>query len=49
VWPGNGGGWRYLGRVQGERNRQATARRAGGRNTRYELRIGTAFVHTRHR
>jgi hypothetical protein len=45
----DGGGWRYLGRVQGERNRQATTRRAGGRNTRYELRIGTAFVHTRHR
>ncbi|GAA2805438.1 hypothetical protein GCM10020219_091430 [Nonomuraea dietziae] len=42
----DGGGWRYLGRVQGERNRQATARRTGARNTRYEPRIGTAFVHT---
>jgi transposase InsO family protein len=42
----DGGGWRYVGRVQGERNREATARRTGGRNTRYEPRIGTAFVHT---
>jgi transposase InsO family protein len=42
----DGGGRRYLGRVQGERNREATARRTGTRNTRYEPRLGTAFVHT---
>ncbi|MEV4007091.1 IS481 family transposase [Actinomadura sp. NPDC049753] len=42
----DGGGWRFVGRVQGERNREATARRTGARNTRYEPRVGTAFVHT---
>jgi hypothetical protein len=42
----DGGGWRYVGRVQGERNREATANRTGNRNTRYEPRLGTAFVHT---
>ncbi|MBC6458270.1 helix-turn-helix domain-containing protein [Actinomadura sp. HBU206391] len=42
----DGGGWRYVGRAQGERNREATARRTGARNTRYEPRLGTAFVHT---
>jgi Integrase core domain/leucine-zipper of insertion element IS481 len=42
----DGGGWRYVGRTQGERNREATANRTGARNTRYEPRIGTAYVHT---
>lgn len=42
----DGGGWRFVGRLQGERNREATARRTGARNTRYEPRVGTAFVHT---
>lgn len=50
----DGGGWRYVGRVQGERNREAgrldtagrTGVRTGVRDTRYEPRIGTAFVHT---
>ncbi|MBF9127395.1 IS481 family transposase, partial [Plantactinospora sp. S1510] len=42
----DGGGWRYLGRVQGDRNRQATARRTGARNTHHAPRVGTAFVHT---
>ncbi|MGI5216118.1 IS481 family transposase [Plantactinospora sp. CA-290183] len=42
----DGGGWRYVGRAQGDRNREATARRTGARNTRYEPRVGTAFVHT---
>ncbi|MFI7644595.1 IS481 family transposase [Micromonospora sp. NPDC049460] len=42
----DGGGWRYVGRAQGGRHRQATARRTGTRNTRYDPRIGTAFVHT---
>ncbi|MGH3162144.1 MAG: IS481 family transposase [Actinoallomurus sp.] len=42
----DGGGRRYVGRVQGERNREATANRTGNRNTRHEPRLGTAFVHT---
>jgi transposase len=42
----DGGGWRYVGRVKGERNREATADRTGHRNHRYEPRLGTAFVHT---
>jgi transposase len=42
----DGGGWRYVGRVQGDRHREATARRTGARNPRYAPRVGTAFVHT---
>jgi transposase InsO family protein len=42
----DGGGWRFVGRVQGEKNREATARRTHNRNHRYEPRLGTAFVHT---
>ncbi|WOO98555.1 IS481 family transposase [Micrococcus terreus] len=42
----DGGGWRFVGRVQGERNREATAARTKSRNHRYEPRLGTAFVHT---
>jgi len=42
----DGGGWRYVGRVQGRRNAEATACRTGERGTRYRPRIGTAFVHT---
>jgi transposase InsO family protein len=42
----DGGGWRYLGRQAGDRNRQATARRTGQRRADYEPAIGTAFVHT---
>jgi transposase InsO family protein len=42
----DGGGWRYVGRVQGNRNRQATARRTRARNAKWEPQIGTAFVHT---
>jgi transposase InsO family protein len=42
----DGGGWRYVGKAVGDRDRQATARRTGTRNTRYEPQIGTAFVHT---
>lgn len=41
-----GGGWRFVGRVQGERNREATATRTKNRNHRHEPRLGTAFVHT---
>lgn len=42
----DGGGHRFLGRRQGDKNREATANRTGSRNHRYEPRTGTAFVHT---
>ncbi|MGH3522537.1 MAG: IS481 family transposase [Mycobacterium sp.] len=42
----DGGGHRFLGRQQGDKNRAATANRTGQRNHRYEPRTGTAFVHT---
>ena len=46
----DGGGWRFVGRVQGEKNREATARRtrsrSRSRNHRYQPRLGTGFVHT---
>jgi transposase InsO family protein len=42
----DGDRWRFVGRQQGERHREATATRTGKRNHRYEPRIGTAFVHT---
>jgi len=42
----DGGGWRYVGRAQGKRNRGATATRTGSRSARYDPRLGTAFVHT---
>ena len=42
----DGGGWRYVGRDQGRRHREATARRTGQRIGDYKPRIGTAFVHT---
>ena len=40
----DGGGWRFVGRVQGERNRAATPDRP--RNAYRGPKIGTAFVHT---
>jgi len=42
----DGGGWRYLGRQQGDRNRIATKDRTGIKNTRYQAKVGTCFVHT---
>ncbi|MDJ1114679.1 IS481 family transposase [Microbacterium dauci] len=42
----DGGGWRYVGKQQGDRNRIATAERTGKRHPRYEPNIGTAFLHT---
>ncbi|WP_067504610.1 IS481 family transposase [Actinoplanes sp. TFC3] len=42
----DGGGWRYLGPLQGRRNREATARRTGARSKIYTPQVGTAFVHT---
>ena len=40
----DGGGWRYVGRVQGRRNRRATPGKA--RNQWHNPKMGTAFVHT---
>ena len=40
----DGGGWRYVGRAQGERNRAATPGKP--RNKHYNPVLGTAFVHT---
>ena len=42
----DGGGWRYVGRVQSRLNAQATARRTGQRSKDYRPRIGTAYLHT---
>lgn len=40
----DGGGWRYLGRQQGKKNRAAT--KGKPRNRHYDPVMGTAFVHT---
>ncbi len=40
----DGGGWRYVGRAQGERNRAATT--GAGRSAHRNPVLGTAFVHT---
>jgi transposase InsO family protein len=43
----DGGGWRYVGRQQGDRNRSATAARTGGpRNRHRNPLIGTCYLHT---
>ncbi len=42
----DGGGWRYLGKQQGDRNRVATKHRTGITNGRYQPHLGHAFVHT---
>src|SRR3954453_3220332 len=42
----DGGGWRYLGRPQGKKNRAATAARTGSRNNNYDPNIGTCYLHT---
>ncbi len=42
----DGGGWRYVGRLQGERNRSVTAKRSGKRGIAGDMVTGTAFVHT---
>src|SRR3546814_12680894 len=42
----DGGGWRYVGREQGKRNRATTAQRTGDRGRHRGPRIGTAFVPT---
>ena len=42
----DGGGWRYLGKQQGNRNRLATRDRTGITSRKYYPKVGTAFVHT---
>ena len=43
----DGGGWRYVGKQQGEKNRSATAVRTGGpRNKHHHALIGTCYLHT---
>jgi transposase InsO family protein len=43
----DGGGWRYVGKSQGDRNRSATVARTGTpRNARRAPVLGTGFVHT---
>jgi transposase InsO family protein len=42
----DGGGWRFLGRQQGESNRQATRDRTGKKSIYSKPKVGTAFVHT---
>ena len=42
----DGGGWRFVGKQQGDRNREATAKRTGRRHADYEPNVGTAFLHT---
>jgi transposase InsO family protein len=42
----DGGGWRYVGRQRGRRNKEATAQRTGERGNAYRPVIGTAYLHT---
>jgi transposase InsO family protein len=42
----DGGGWRFVGEVQGNHNRQATRDRTGIKARRYRPKLGTCFVHT---
>jgi transposase InsO family protein len=43
----DGGGWRYIGRQQGDRNRSATVARTGAPRSKWRgPLVGTAFVHT---
>jgi transposase InsO family protein len=42
----DGGGWRFVGRQRGDRNRIATKGRTGVKNVYNNPKVGTAFVHT---
>jgi transposase InsO family protein len=42
----DGGGWRFVGKHQGDRNRETTAKRTGRRHANYEPAVGTAVLHT---
>jgi len=42
----DGGGWRFVGKTQGDWNRQATRDRTGTKARKYHPKVGTCFVHT---
>jgi integrase-like protein/Homeodomain-like domain-containing protein len=42
----DGGGWRFVGKAQGDRHRQATRDRTGITSRGYYPKVGTCFVHT---
>ena len=42
----DGGGWRFVGVVQGDANRRATRNRTGIKARKYHPKVGTGFVHT---
>ncbi len=42
----DGGGWRFVGHEQGQRNRQTTSQRTGMKTKRHQPKVGTCFVHT---
>ncbi|TQJ18716.1 IS481 family transposase [Kribbella jejuensis] len=42
----DGGGWRYVGRQQGKRNRTTTAHRTGDRDRHHGPRLGRTYLHT---
>jgi transposase InsO family protein len=42
----DGGGWRFVGKTQGNTNRQATRDRTGIKSRKYHPKVGTCFVHT---
>ncbi|WP_432846037.1 IS481 family transposase [Amycolatopsis sp. CA-161197] len=42
----DGGGWRYVGKRQGKRNRTQTAYRTGERDRHHGPKLGTAYLHT---
>jgi len=42
----DGGGWRFVGKQQGDHNRQATRDRTGLKSRKYHPKVGTCFVHT---
>ena len=42
----DGGGWRYLGKQQGDKNRSATASRTGAKNKHHQPLVGTCYLHT---
>ena len=42
----DGGGWRFVGVVQGDVNRRATRDRTGIKARKYHPKVGTCFVHT---
>jgi transposase InsO family protein len=42
----DGGGWRYVGKQQGDKNKSATSRRTGNWSADRHARTGVAFLHT---